>query len=372
MIKFSRRAVVTADSEPAKSLPISELIMQGKIRVSHKTAIISVLSHWASKGCLWEWKIRKDNKGLGGYPLSLINGIRFIDRLLLGDMSHYPLYNLFPDMQWRTLHIKDAIDQFALAATSPYHYPSDPAKKKLLCKMNLEYFFWNGQIKGEPTFYVHAPFLYYHKNGAVLNDDAIARRDVESRFLFDSILSLYSSENGLYAPPTLSNKEHNRLAVMVENLLKWYKDNKERLHPNDRNLEIIIYAITETIQGWAKPISFTAFTGLTLIKHTIHNLESKATFRDFTPIQETAPVEVQELSPTAVLGELSGDMLQNLCVYGMQKNVDVMPFSVDLSRLACFSNLTLRQVLRKYQMGELSSIKQSTSSEDWKTILSKG
>ena len=110
-----------------------------------------------------------------------------------------------------------------------------------------------------------------------------------------------------------------------------------------------------------------------MIKQAIAKLEEKATYVEMVVSSvEEAPIEVAELSPTAVLSELGGDMLQNFILYGMQQNVSIQNNSVDSAKLACFSNYTLRQVLRKYQKGELTPNKIEAVKEDWRAILLKG
>lgn len=370
MIKFTRRIAI--DDKDQTQVSVSGLIRMGKIQVKHKTAIICILSHWVDKG-LWEWKQSDKNKGTCGYPLALVRGIKLLDKMLSGGMAEYPLYAAYGDKVWKTTEIKDAIDQLALAAFDSKYHPADPSRKKGLQRMSLEVFIWNGGIKGEPQPYTHAPFLYWHENKARLNDDAIPKKENKRRLLFDSILSLYVAKSSLYGVPALSNREHNRLVDMVETLWTWYKDNRKKLHPNDRTPDIIANAVGEVVDKWNFPISIYAFTSETLIKQAISSLEQKATYIEMlvAPVEE-APIEVTTLSPTAVLSELGGDMLQNFILYGMQQNVSIQNNSVDSAKLACFSNFTLRQVLRKYQRGELSPVETESKAEDWRTILLKG
>ena len=370
MIKFTRR--ITIDETEQSQVSIAGLIRMGKIKVKHKTAIICILSHWADKG-LWKWKPSPRNKGVGGYPLGILRGVRLLDKLLSGEMAEYPLYETYTNKVWKTTEIKDAIDQLAIAAFNPEYHPADPGRKKGLQRLSVENCIWTGEIKGEPKPYTHAPFIYWYENKARLNDDAIPKKENKRRLLFDSIVSLYVAKSSLYGAPTLTSKEHNRLVDMTEALWTWYKENRKKLHPNDRTPDIITNAISEVVDRWRFPISIYAFTSEMLIKQTITVLEQKATYIEIitTPVEEPV-IESIELSPTSILAECGADMVQTLCLYGMQQNVSIQPSFVDSAKLVCFSNYTLRQVLRKWQRGELSPAKQEATSEDWRTILNRG
>ena len=370
MISFQRREAAVSNDSKSETLPISTYIRDGKLRVKNKTAIIVILSHWAEHPYLWKWESRKTNKGIGGYPLSLVRGIRLLDKMLMGEMGNYPLYSEYGDKKWRTTEICDAIDQLNIAATDPAYHPADPERKKHLQRINIETFIYNDGIKGEPRPYTHAPFLFF-RNGAVLNDDMVPKKAPQSQYLFAAILSLYLTENGLTQAHRAKNKEHNRLVVFTDSLLTWYKDNKHRLSPNNRNLDIIPNTMGDVYKWWTKPISLYGFTSPKALQIIIERLTELATYEEFRNEQEEQTIgTVTVLNPTDILSDVAnGDYIGTLCVYGRQQNVIVSTNSVDPTKLMCFSNFTLRQVLRKWQRGELSPDTKKAVSEDWRTIL---
>lgn len=370
MINFTRRIAI--DETESSQVSVAGLIRMGKIKVKHKTAVICILSHWVEKGLL-DIKPTATSKGVGGYSLWLTRGIALLDKLLSGEMKDYPLYSEYGDKKWKTTEIKDAIDQLALAALDNAYHPADPGRKKGLRRMNLEVFIWNGGLKGEPKPYTHAPLLFWHENKAKLNDEMLERKQNKRPFLFDSILSLHIAKNGLYGPPTLSNSLYNKLVDTTEKLWTWYRDNRKRLHPNDRTPDLLVNAMSEVLERWTPPVSLYGMTSEAMMKQVMEKLEEKATYVEMiVESAEAAPVEVTELSPTALLGECGPDMVQTLCLYGMQQNVSIQPIFVDSARLACFSNFTLRQVLRKWQKGEFTVAKKEAADTDWRTILQMG
>lgn len=371
MISFKRRDVVEVlDTTADTVIPISTYIQEGKLRIRNRTAVIVILSKWAEYPSLWKWEVKNTNKGIGGYPLSLVRGIRLLDKLLMGELTNYPLYDQYTDRRWRTVDICYAIEQLNLAATDPAYHPSDPERKKYLQRMSLENFIYNGNIKGDPKPYTHAPFLFFVK-GAVLNENTAPKKAPQSVYLFDAVFSLYLSENGLTQAHRATNKEHNKLVAFTDNLLTWYKEHKDRLHPNDRNIDIIVHVMQEVYKYWTKPISMYAFTSAKAKQIIIERLTELATYEErHKDIEQPAIVSVAMLNPTDVLSDVAnGDYIGTLCVYGRQQNIVVSANSIDPTKLMCFSNFTLRQVLRKWQRGELSPDKKEVVSEDWRTIL---
>jgi hypothetical protein len=369
---FSRSSV---EERPVKKeIPsIPELILGGKLRLKNPGIVLKVFKAWSDAG-LWVPKATEKGKGAYGYPLGLTKGLRYVDGLLMGIPPEYILYQNSIGRKWKLDEITHAIQQFALGAFNPEYYPAGEDAKKNLRRMPLDRFFCNDRVVGEPTEAIHTPFLFYVRNGAILNDNAVKEKTPKNERVFRQVMRAFYHLND--AEPTLSVRDKNRIVTFSDVLWDWFVTKSEKLPEDRKSIRIFFDVMTSCFSGWTPPFGVGLFTSERTRISVLATLDSYCTAysvprvapRAETVVRSTEPQYI--LTPTTLLKDVGGDMIEGFIRYAQQNDVIVDEKTLDQSKIFEDSEFALRSVLRRYKQGIYTICKRTEDS--WQDILKAG
>lgn len=366
----------SSQSAPQQTLSVYDLLLQRKIVVSRPTAVAKILQTWENCN-LWKWRISGKNKGPHGIPNGLYNGIHYIDKLMSGKplatgsiYSSDELYGPYIKKEWQTTEIIKAILEYDKAANSSDYAPISPEDKARLQKRNIADFFYAGYIDAKPSAYIHAPFLYFFKNGAAPAITSVSLKTPINQYLFDRLCNHYCSTYGL----PLSNVEKNRIVTFADTLYHWYDINSQRLAPGDRRLDIIVEAWQAYLNTWSvAPQSAIPTVGKVATETVLSSLQKRATYTERTIVKNVSEQQQTGCSilPTTVLSDAApdGNYLGILVAYCLHNDVEFDPKSVDSCKLAAYGNLQVRQALRQYRLGTFTCTQ--PAKRNWQEVLNK-
>lgn len=365
---FTRSPV--EETKPIETVPtIPEMILANRIRLRNPGAVLKVFRAWADSG-LWVPKASPKGKGTNGYPLGLTKGLRHIDGLLMGVPPEYVLYKEQVGRKWRIDEIIAVIKQFALSAYQPEYYPANEEGKKRLRATSLDRFFCNDRVVGEPTEAIHAPFLYYFHNGAVLNDNAMKEKTPKNERVFRQVLRAFHHIND--SESKLMVRDTNRLVSFSDILWDWYVAKSENLPEDRKNIRIFFEVLVEHFTGWSIPIGVGLFVSGRTTDAILSKLDSFCIHRIVQPVRVVEPPVIvaeptYKLTPTTLLKDVGPDIIEGFIRYAQQNDVIVDEKTLDQSKIFGDSEFALRSVLRRYKQGIYTIHKGTVDS--WQDIL---